>query len=188
MQYADRQRSARSLEWRCLWSCMGTMAWCAADFRAIQPRWAQRGQISTLGLPGTPLGGMRCSAIAPKHCSTRIWNVFWRSIRATSGSTEVLRAIFCSQTSVWRAVEFAKAILVLRPPNAWDRSRYKRLCCEQYSLRFGVLPSDRGGGRYPFRFSWQPLPSPAAPCGQFVRDVQAHFGRRVAPREESSVL
>jgi len=67
MQYADRQRSARSLEWRCLWSCMGTMAWCAADFRAIQPRWAQRGQISTLGLPGTPLGGMRCSAIAPGH-------------------------------------------------------------------------------------------------------------------------
>ena len=38
MQYADRQRSARSLEWRCLWSCMGTMAWCAADFRATQPR------------------------------------------------------------------------------------------------------------------------------------------------------
>ena len=70
MQYADRQRSARSLEWRCLWSCMGTMAWCAADFRAIQPRWAQRGQISTLGLPGTPLGGMRCSAIAPEHFAT----------------------------------------------------------------------------------------------------------------------
>jgi hypothetical protein len=38
MQYANRQRSARSLEWQCLWSCMGTMAWCAADFRATQPR------------------------------------------------------------------------------------------------------------------------------------------------------
>ena len=34
------------------------------------------------------------------------------------GSTEVLRTIFCSQTSVWRAVELAKTILVLRPPNA----------------------------------------------------------------------
>jgi len=50
----------------------------------------------------------------------RIWNGFWRSIRATSGSTEVLRAIFCSETSVWRAVEFAKTILGLRPPNAWE--------------------------------------------------------------------
>ena len=37
-----------------------------------------------------------------------------------SGSTEVLRTIFCSQTSVWRAVEFAKTILVLRPPNVWE--------------------------------------------------------------------
>jgi hypothetical protein len=46
----------------------------------------------------------------------RIWNVFWRSIRATSASTEV----FCSQTSVWRPVEFAKTILVLRPPNAYE--------------------------------------------------------------------
>ena len=36
------------------------------------------------------------------------------------GSTEVLRTIFCSQTSVLRAVEFAKTILVLRPPNAWE--------------------------------------------------------------------
>jgi hypothetical protein len=49
----------------------------------------------------------------------------WRSMkhpsnRATSGSTEVLRTIFCSQTSVWRAVEFAKTSLVLRPPNAWE--------------------------------------------------------------------
>jgi hypothetical protein len=30
----------------------------------------------------------------------RIWNVFWRSIRATWGSTEVLRTIFCSQNLV----------------------------------------------------------------------------------------
>jgi hypothetical protein len=50
----------------------------------------------------------------------RIGNGLWRSIRATSGSTEVLRTIFCSETSVWRAVEFAKTILVLRPPNAWE--------------------------------------------------------------------
>ena len=50
----------------------------------------------------------------------QIWNSYWRSIRATSGSTESLRTIFCSQTSVWRAVEFAKTFLVLRPPNAWE--------------------------------------------------------------------
>jgi hypothetical protein len=50
----------------------------------------------------------------------RIWKSFWLSIRATLGSTEVLRTIFCSQTSVWRAAEFAKTLLVLRPPNAWE--------------------------------------------------------------------
>jgi hypothetical protein len=38
----------------------------------------------------------------------------------SSGSNEVLKTIFCSQTSVWRAVELAKTILVLRPPNAWE--------------------------------------------------------------------
>ena len=35
-------------------------------------------------------------------------------------AADVLRSIFCSQTSVWRAVEFAKTILVLRPPIAWE--------------------------------------------------------------------
>ena len=51
MQYANRQRSARSLEWQCLWSCMGTMAWCAADFRASQPR--QLGAARSDFGPGT---------------------------------------------------------------------------------------------------------------------------------------
>ena len=50
----------------------------------------------------------------------RIWKGQWRSIRATSGSTESLRTIFCSQTSVWRPVEFALTPPVLRPPNAWE--------------------------------------------------------------------
>ena len=44
-------RAARSLEWRCLWSCMGTMAWCAADFRATQPR--QLGAARSDFGPGT---------------------------------------------------------------------------------------------------------------------------------------
>ena len=51
MQYANRQRSARSLEWQCLLSCMGTMAWCAADFRATQPR--QLGAARSDFGPGT---------------------------------------------------------------------------------------------------------------------------------------
>ena len=51
MQYANRQRSARSLEWQCLWSCMGTMAWCAAGFRATQPR--QLGAARSDFGPGT---------------------------------------------------------------------------------------------------------------------------------------
>ena len=32
--------------------------------------WAQRGQISALGLPGAPLIARRCSAIAPEHFAT----------------------------------------------------------------------------------------------------------------------
>ena len=52
MQYANQQHSARSLEWQCLWSCMGTVAWCAADFRAIQPR--QLGAARPDFDPGTP--------------------------------------------------------------------------------------------------------------------------------------
>ena len=32
--------------------------------------WAQRGQISALGLPGPPLIARRCSAIAPEHFAT----------------------------------------------------------------------------------------------------------------------
>ena len=51
MQYANRQRSARSLEWQCLLSCMGTMAWCAADFCATQPR--QLGAARSDFGPGT---------------------------------------------------------------------------------------------------------------------------------------
>ena len=51
MQYANCQRSARSLEWQCLWSCMGTIAWCAADFRATQPR--QLGAARSDFGPGT---------------------------------------------------------------------------------------------------------------------------------------
>jgi hypothetical protein len=51
MQYANRQRLARSLEWQCLLSCMGTMAWCAADFCATQPR--QLGAARSDFGPGT---------------------------------------------------------------------------------------------------------------------------------------
>jgi len=67
MQYADRQRSARSLEWRCWEQWQGAQQIFA---RSSPTSWVQHGQISTLGLPGTPLGGMRCSAIAPEHFAT----------------------------------------------------------------------------------------------------------------------
>ena len=50
-KYIAGMRAARSLEWRCLWSCMGTMAWCAADFRATQPR--QLGAARSDFGPGT---------------------------------------------------------------------------------------------------------------------------------------
>jgi hypothetical protein len=50
-KYIAGMRTARSLEWRCLWSCMGTMAWCAADFRATQPR--QLGAARSDFGPGT---------------------------------------------------------------------------------------------------------------------------------------
>jgi len=42
----------------------------------------------------------------------------WRSGRATSGSTKVLRANFSSEAWVWRAVELAKTHPLLGPPNA----------------------------------------------------------------------
>ena len=50
-KYIAGMRAARSLEWRCLWSCMGTMAWCAADFCATQPR--QLGAARSDFGPGT---------------------------------------------------------------------------------------------------------------------------------------
>ena len=52
MQYADRQRSARSLEWRCWEQWQGAQQIFA---RSSPTSWVQHGQISTLGLPGTPL-------------------------------------------------------------------------------------------------------------------------------------
>ena len=57
----------------------------------------------------------------------QICDGFWRRTRATSGSTEVLRVIFCSQTSVWRAVDAAKTIAVLRPPDAGESIALKIL-------------------------------------------------------------
>ena len=38
--------------------------------RSSPASWAQRGQISALGLPGAPLIARRCSAIAPEHFVT----------------------------------------------------------------------------------------------------------------------
>lgn len=50
-KYIAGMRAARSLEWQCLLSCMGTMAWCAADFCATQPR--QLGAARSDFGPGT---------------------------------------------------------------------------------------------------------------------------------------
>ena len=72
---------------------MGTMAWCAADFRATQPRQlgAARSGLA-LGLPGAPLIARRCSAIAPEHFATIGGHVgsWQRSGRSCMASPEPL--------------------------------------------------------------------------------------------------
>ena len=81
-------------------------------------------------------------------------------------SLGTIRAIFCSQTLVWRPVEFAKTILVLRPQTRGSRSRYKRLYCEQYSLLLCPLCYHTiQGWSHPNHIDIEPHSTQIAPIG-----------------------
>ena len=106
--------------------------------------WAQRGQISALGLPGAPLIARRCSAIAPEHIAT---------IGGHVGS--------------------AAGDLAWRPPSPcpWARpqppTRHSQACRARLATRF-ALPSPQcpAAPSPSFMCAWaQPLLPPAAGGG-----------------------